>query len=185
MKSQSQLQKLIHQLLEAKQELHRLLFDEAYPGELGEPSDPKQIGVVEAILGKPLSPSYRAFLELYNGWSSFAGDAKLLAIEDQRSKWVKERLKSLGFLFQEFEREDPFKEGAIPILLGERERDFLIMDPRTRRPDGEMDFISIDLTKERKRFTDFTSFLLHDLKLTQRLIVSERKGTKDDEEEED
>ena len=175
MTSPVEFQKLIHELSDSKRELDRLVFDEEYPHELSESASPQQIAALEGILRKPLPPSYRAFLGLHNGWSNFAGDAKILSVDDQEAEWVKERVKSLGFLFQEFEAEDPFTKGAIPILLGKREQSYLILDPRTVHPDGEMDFVSIHLTKEENRFKNFAEFLLHDLDLTGRLIQNEKK----------
>ena len=179
-----QLQKLIDDFADAFRERDRLLFDEEYPHEPGKPSSPKQLAMLEQILGKPLPPSYRAFLEHHNGWSDFAGGAKLLAVEDQRSEWVKKRILDFTTLFnEEKDVENPFKQGAIPILLGEDEKSFLVLDPRTVRPDGEMDFVQFDLTEEERRFKDFTSFLEHKLKLTQEIIDDEKHGTPDETEE--
>ncbi len=178
---QGRLNKLIAELAEAKRELDRLTLDEENVPELGKPCSARQIATLEGILGKPLPPSYRSFLELHNGWKSFDGDAKLLAVEDHGSGWVKERVKGLGFLFQEFESEDPFKEGAIPVLLGKKERNFLVLDPRTVRPNGEMDFVSYDLTEEEDRYKSFTSFLQDALKLTRELVKDEKEGTAEDE----
>jgi len=182
--SKVQLQKLIDDLAEAMRQRDRLLFDEEYPHELGKPSSPKQIATLERILGKPMPPSYRAFLELHNGWNKFDGGAKLLAVEDQGSAWVKKRLEDLDTLFyEEEEGENPFKEGAIPVLLGEDELNFLVLDPRTVRQNGEMDFIQFDLTEEEERFKDFTSFLEHKLNLTREIIDDQMKGSSDEQEE--
>lgn len=180
-----QLAKLLDELSAMKRELDRLVFDEEYPHELGQPCSPQQIAALEATVGRPLPPSYRAFMELHNGWSDFAGGAKLLAVEDHRAVWVAERVKSLGFLFQEFEPRDAFKHGAIPILLGKKDQSFMVLDPSTVRPDGEMDFISFHLTQEEHRFDSFFSFLLHDADLTRRLIEQEKKGTRDDKSSEE
>lgn len=172
---------LIADLAEAFRQRDRLVFDEEYPHELGRPCSRSQLAMLERILGKPLPPSYRAFLELHDGWDKFVGGAKLLAIEDHGAAWVKKRLEDLDTLFyEEQEVKNPFSEGAIPILLGEDERSFLVLDPRTVRPNGEMDFVQYDLTQEERRFGDFTSFLQHKLKVTLEIIDDQVKGFPDE-----
>jgi hypothetical protein len=182
MKNHVELKKLIHQLAEAQREYDRLVSDEEEEHELGSSASPKQIARLESILGKPLPPSYRAFLELHNGWGDFNGGAKLLAIEDQGSAWVKKRVKDLGDLLFEDDRRNPFMNGAIPILLGKDENNYLVLDPSKVRKDGEMDFVMYDYGEEERRFKDFTSFLRHYLKLTQALIKDEKEGTSDDDD---
>jgi hypothetical protein len=182
MKQPIQLQDLIHELAEARRKYDRLAFDEEYAHELGQPCSPNQIATLERILGKPLPPSYRAFLELHNGWNDFVGDAKLLAVEDHGSEWVKKRLLDLSTLFADF-GENPFNEGAIPVLLGNDARGFLIVDPRTVRQNGEMDFVSFHIVHEEDRFEDFTSFLQHKLNLLQERIDDQVKGVTDDDED--
>src|SRR3954453_21247224 len=115
MKDDTSLETLIRELMEAMLEYDRLAFDEERPHELGPPASPKQIAKLEGILGKSLPPSYRAFLELHNGWSHFDGGAKLLAVEDHESKWAKERLQAFARGFEDV-AENPFEIGAIPVL---------------------------------------------------------------------
>lgn len=175
---------LIMEIADAQRELDILVSDEELPIELGKPCTAKQIASLEGVLGKPLPPSYRAFLELHNGWKNFDGDASLLAVEDVQSKWVKERIKNLGFLFEETEDEDPFKHGAIPVMLGKDAQNFLVLDPRKIRPNGEMDFVSYDLTEEEDRYKDFTSFLMDFLQVTKSAIKSEKEGMSEEDDEE-
>jgi hypothetical protein len=170
---------LINELSAALRELDRLVFDEEYPHDLGAPCAPERLAALEQHLGQPLPPSYRAFLELHDGWTDFVGDAKLLAVEDHGSDWVKRRLKQLGTLFYDV-GENPLKAGAWPVMLGEDARGFVLADPRTTRPDGEMDFVSYDLAHEDKRFPDFTSFLEHKLRILRELIEEETEGVADD-----
>jgi hypothetical protein len=187
MEIHAKLQELIHELIGAKREYFRLAFDREPRFELGEPCSPQQIAKLAGILGKPLPPSYRAFLELHNGWNGFDGVTKLLAVEDHGQAWVRNRVESLSSLLQEYADENPFREGAIPILLGENEPAFTVLDPRKVRKNGEMDFVTFDLMQEQDRFKDFISFLQDDLAVTQELIEDEKKGTTADEidEEED
>ena len=185
MKKHADLQKLIHDLAEIKREYSRLAFDEEHRMKLGEPATPEQIAKLERRLGKPLPPSYRAFLELHNGWESFDGSLNLLSVQDQESDWVKEWLKMLLTLFRAVKEENPFEKGAIPVLLGEGEHDFLILDPRTVRKDGEMDFVKFHFAEVDDRFKDFTSFLRNDLEVERQLLENEKKGTPDNEEEDE
>lgn len=178
----AKLKKLIDNLASALCERDRLIFDEEYPHALGKPCSLKQIESLESILGKPLPPSYRIFMELHNGWSKFIGDAKLLAVEDHGSDWVKERLLALATLFADF-GENPFEEGAIPVLLGNTAKEFLIVDPRTVRENGEMDFVSFDICHEEDRFKDFTSFLQENLDILYQMIEDEKQGILDEEED--
>lgn len=179
MRKDLKLQELINKLVQAKREYEMLAFDEDESIVLGEPCSDEQIAKIESILGKALPPSYRAFLELHNGWDGFDGFGvnKLLSVEDHECDWVKKRVKSLRELFLE---DDPFKAGAIPILLGKDEQTFMILDPRKVREDGEMDFVTFDLIQEEKRFKNFAEFLQNDLEVTQELIEDEKNGMSDE-----
>ncbi len=182
---QARLQELISRLVKAKAEYTRLAFDKEECFQLGKPCSAAQLVKLADILGKPLPPSYAAFLELHNGWDRFDGLTKLLAVEDYEKTWVKSRVSELGSLLQKYGDENPFKEGAIPILLGENEPAFTVLDPRKVRKNGEMTFVSYDLTQELDRFKDFIAFLEDDLAVTQELIQEEKDGTIDDEFDED
>jgi hypothetical protein len=184
MQNDTSLKTLIREIMEAKLEYDRLAFDKERPHELGLPASPQQIAKLESILGKSLPPSYRAFLELHNGWSNFDGGAKLLAVEDHESKWVKERLRAFARGF-EADEENPFEIGAIPVLLGTNEHNFLVLDPSKIRKNGEMDFVMYDYTEEEDRFKDFTSYLRGELEALRRLNEEEKDGTPDEEEDEE
>jgi SMI1 / KNR4 family (SUKH-1) len=176
---------LIQTLAEAMREYDQLAFDEEYPHDLGPPATAEQIAKLEKILGKPLPPSYRDFLKLHNGWSDFHGGAKLLAVEDHGSKWVKQRIKEIGDLFFEDDSDNPFQQGMLPVLLGKDENSYLVLDPSVVRKNGEMDFVRFDYSQEEKRFKDFTSFLHNESKVMQELVEEERDGLSEDDEEED
>jgi hypothetical protein len=184
MAKKSDLKELIIELVAAQRELDRLMFDEDEPPSLGKPATSQQIATLEGVLGKPLPPSYRAFLELHNGWEDFDGEAKLLAVEDHGSKWVKKRVRELGDLFAETEDDNPFELGAIPLMLGKDTQNYLVLDPRKVRGNGEMDFVTYDLTVQEDRFKDFTAFLADALKVLKGAIKSEKEGDSDDEDEE-
>jgi hypothetical protein len=168
---------LISDLDEALRTYDRLAFDEVIDHPRGKPCTDRQLAKLEKMLGRPLPPSYRAFLEMHNGWGEFSGESRLLSVEDQRSDWVRERLDDIDELCDEEEVENPFANGALPVLLGEDTRSVLYVDPRTARPDGEMDFVALDIIEEERRFPDFTSFLEHKLGVLRRLIDKETHGT--------
>jgi len=182
MKDRKNLEELIRSLGEAKREYHRLAFDEEHIPELGPPASPAQIAKLERLIGKPLPPSYRNFLELHNGWKDFSGGASLLAVEDHESEWVKEKIRYWSDLFED-DSKNPFAKGAIPILFGEDENHFVVLDAETVQEDGEMEFVDYDYTEEHQRFNDFTSFLKYDLKIAKQLIDNQRLGIPTDEEE--
>ncbi len=83
-----QVNRVVSELLAARKELSRLSEEEEIGEKLGLPASAAQIAKVKKLLGKPLPPSYQAFLELHNGWDEFEGDAKILSAEDLNSDWV-------------------------------------------------------------------------------------------------
>jgi hypothetical protein len=167
---------LIHELDAALCEYDDLVFDEVIPHRRGKPATPAQLAKLGHRLGAPLPPSYRAFLELHNGWIDFSGESKILSVQDHGSEWVQDRLDDIGELCDEEGVDNWFEHGALPVLLGEDTEDVLLVDPRTARNDGEMDFIALDIIEEERRFATFTDFLRHKLDLLRRLIDKHRRG---------
>lgn len=174
----SRLNDVIQELFSAFQELDHLMFDEEIDHELGTPCTEAQLVELEKWLGFVLPPSYREFLSLHNGWNNFDGNAKLLAIEDFRSSWVSEKIHNLEILFYE-DGENPFDKGMIPILLGEDNDNFLLLDPTTEKSNGEMEFVAFDFTEEESRFQNFLSFLEAHLKSVKIIIDDEINGIQD------
>lgn len=184
--TKAELKKLIEDLILANREYFLLAYDDdEITLEFRAPASPEQILTLERLLGSPLPPSYKMFLELHNGSPYFSGELNLLSVEEQKAEWVKETLNMLSMAFDEIKKENPFENGAIPVLLGNYEPSFLIVDPRTVRPDGEMDFVEFYYGEEINRFKDFTSFLYHKLESQNQLIEKEKYGIPDDEEDED
>jgi hypothetical protein len=180
MELRSEVKKLVDDFVEASREYHLLRFDDEYSFRLGKPCSPKQIAALEKTIGKPLPPSYRAFLELHNGFDGFIGSRNLLAVEDQGDGWVEFELKKLGARFDEFGDINPFKQGAIPVELGEDDPVYLVLDPRKVRKNGEMDFVQYEYSKEENRYDSFVSYLQSELASVRRLIEKEKKGTADE-----
>lgn len=176
---------LVSQLADALREYDRLAFDEEYEHPLGSPCSPQQIAKLEKRFGRPLPPSYRAFLELHNGWGEVSGDAKFLAVEDHGKEWVSEHLDDLSEIFDEMDQDNPFSGGALVVFLGEESDQLLYIDPHTQRPDGEMDFVALDITTEEQRFPDFAAFLQHKIDLLHAMIDDEKNGVSADEEDDE
>ncbi|BCH25438.1 SMI1/KNR4 family protein [Mesorhizobium sp. L-8-3] len=181
MKESLPLPRLVEQLAQALRTYDKLAFDEEYDHELGEPASRQQLARLERKLSKPLPPSYRAFLELHNGWVNFAGDAKLLAVEDHDDEWVEDVLADLQEVFSDLDQENPFENGALPVMLGEDSRQAVYLDPQTLRADGEMDVVVLDINKEERRLPDFTSFLMYKLGLLREMIDNQTRGIDDRE----
>jgi hypothetical protein len=177
------LDSLVRELQDAKREYDRLAFDEERSRTLGPPAGAVQLATLERRLGHALPPSYRAFLELHNGWDEFSGGSKLLAADDHGREWVSERIAYWDALFED-DSVNPFKHGCLPVLFGEDENHFVVIDPRTVRSDGEMDFIDYDYTVEFARYPTFTHFLAHDLDVTRELIARQVDGVPSDDEAE-
>jgi hypothetical protein len=50
--------------------------------QLGLPATEEQIAALEQRVGRPLPPSYRTFLSLYNGWRQVDGETDLLSTDE-------------------------------------------------------------------------------------------------------
>jgi hypothetical protein len=181
MELRSEIKKLLDDFVEAKREYIRLCFDKEYSAKLGKPASPEQIAELEERIEKPLPPSYRAFLELHNGFENFIGIQNLLAVEDQDAGWVEGELERIGDNFEEFGGDNPFEKGAIPVQLGKDQPVYLVLDPKKVRKNGEMDFVEYDNTEEQNRFKDFASFLRSKVEAMRSLIEDEKEGTAEDE----
>ena len=177
------MQELVTELSAAMREYDRLVFDEEEPHEAAPPASPRQIAGLEHRLGIRLPESYRAFLEIHNGWSDFDGGSKLLAVEDQDSRWVKERIAYWNDLWPD-DLDNPFQKGALPVLFGTDENNFLVLEYDTSAEGGRPEFVMYDFMHEEKRYERFDSYLRHRLKILHYLIQRETEGYPDDEADE-
>lgn len=179
--NKSELEKLIKEIIKAKQKYELLVFDEKYSYILGPSASKQQIVFLEKKLGMPLPSSYRMFLELYNGWVNFHAGGNLLSIEDQGRNWVKDRINFWNNIW-DGETKNPFDCGAIPIFLGNNLNHFLVLDPNRSRENGSIDFVVFDNMAEFKSYDDFSLFLEHELDLMKMLIDREVNGVSDAED---
>jgi len=165
MRTTEDLRALLDELFTIKGDYIRLAFHEEHWMERGEPATAESLLALEKRIGKPIPPSYRAFLELHDGWKHFSGGVHLLSVEDQSSDWVREWLGMLDMAFVAIKEPNPFEHGAVPIALGEGEHSFLLLDPSSSRSDGEMNFVAYYFGEIQDTFEDFTSYLLRDMEI--------------------
>lgn len=171
---------LVADTLAAHQELSQLQFDAPADDVLAAPASPIQLGKLSGKLGMDLPPSYRAFLELHNGWRIFEGDLAILGSDDHDVDWVKERVKEWAGLFGSLNGEDIFASWGFPIMLGETSSRVLVFDRRTRRQDGELEVVAYDNTNEDGRYPTFADVLRKDLEVTREAIEQEKDGLPSD-----
>jgi hypothetical protein len=176
-KPETQIKDLVAELVELHREYWELAFDKKPPTELGPPAKPAQIAKLEKILGKPLPPSYRAFLELHNGWAGFDGDGKLLAVEDQGSEWVKEQILLHENAF-DGRAKSPFEKGMMPVMIGESIRNYMVLDQTKLRDDGEMEFLAYDSNERVGRYKDFAALLRAEVESSKLMSAELKKGKK-------
>lgn len=170
----NELRPTVDELAAALRRYDKLRFDEVQSRELGPPATEDELARLSRVLGFFLPPSWRAFLSMHNGWQNFRGTAKILSTADYELAWVRQRVKDWEDLLDG--QINPFGDGRKPILLGTDESSFLVVDPTTVRPDGEMSFIMYDYLEEERRFPDFASYLRHHLS-TMRALISREDGT--------
>jgi hypothetical protein len=181
--ARERLKGVVQQLIEKQKELAKLTEDEEASLQLGRPCSPRQLARVEQALGKPIPPSYRAFLELYDGWDDFEGDAKILGSDDVGAAWVKSRIAKKGALFIEFTKKNPLASFGFPIFLGPTSSRLAVLDTRKVDGEGEMPVITYDYTKKEDEYASFTAFLEGELETVDDLIKDAKEGVDDDEDE--
>ncbi len=181
--ARERLRAVVQRLIANKKELAKLMEDEEASLQLGKPCSPRQLARVEQALGKPIPPSYRAFLELYDGWDDFEGDAKILGSDDVGAAWVKSRIAKKGALFIEFTKKNPLATFGFPIFLGPTSSRLAVLDTRKVDGEGEMPVITYDYTKKEDEYASFTGFLEHELGTVDDLIKDAKEGVDDDEDE--
>jgi len=170
---------LVPRCFELEQELARarglddgFAFDEAVkPGATAE-----QLAALEARLKRPLPPSYRAFLSLWNGASfGFGGGAAVLGTEDHHAPHLQQRLRDKQALFAELAAASPFVSEPIPFLVGDS-RNMILFEPPVR-DDGELDLVSYYLTTAEHRDRDVVAFFTRQIaELEAALPAKKRKS---------
>lgn len=170
---------LVDELIATRRDRVRLREDEEAVEKLGKPCSPTEIGTLERRVGKPLPPTYRAFLEAHNGWEEFEGDFKILAVEDHDVPWVKGRIEELSGFFRTMTPEDPLTTWAFVIAIGETSGRLAVLDKRTKDDAGEMEVVTFEYTNQEYRFPTFADFLEHELEIERDIVKDLREGTEE------
>jgi hypothetical protein len=109
---------------------------------LGPPASDDQLAELEALLEKPLPPSYRTFLKLYDGWRMAAGDIDLLSVgemlrgprAEKIRKWQADAAKAGNHVAAE----------GLVIGFGEATSIKLLLNPNITDDDGEWQMVGDD-----------------------------------------
>lgn len=167
---------LVDGIRSANQELSILLRDRDSPQELGPPCTRQQIariGQVFGRLGARVPESFRSFLELHNGWSGFAGEAKILSVEDQDADWVR-RIASRSHEF--VGADSPFIR-MVPILLTmDSVVQMVFLDPSSAESSSEVGIVAYEHLEEEARFASFEAYLEARLHILNLAIESQTNG---------
>lgn len=168
---------IVARLLASERELELLQRDEELEDKRGAPSTPAALAKLQQRFGRPLPPSYRAFMEQHDGWADLSGEAKLLSVADQDATWVQERVEELEESFAEFNPgASPFASGCLPIFLGPYESNYAVIDPNSPTQEGEFEVVTYDTAEEEERFASFADYLRDRLSLIESLVASEKNG---------
>ncbi|RUV71948.1 MAG: SMI1/KNR4 family protein [Mesorhizobium sp.] len=169
-------EKLVSEIASAKAELERLMFDEESVPPPARPATERKIEIFEKKCGFPLPAAFRAFLLLHDGWPDFDGDAAIFGTGGRNQEWIEETLDDLWENFEDFGKENPIEEGAIPIVLGEDANTSLFMWPPDKEKGGEATFREYRLAELTHSYADFDEYLVHFLKSLRGAIDLERNG---------
>jgi hypothetical protein len=153
------MRQLVEQLAGAMQQYTVLQFRDDYPGEPGPPSTEAELATVRADLGRPLPPSYEAFLRLHNGWTDFIGEAPLLRAQDRHEPWFARRLARVRAHLTEFDMAG-LPEHAFLVVLHPDVSTLVYIDTSGPTRDGEFETVEYDIREdEQERHPSFRALL--------------------------
>jgi hypothetical protein len=132
------------------------------------PAREQDLRHLESRLKWRLPPSYREFLLRLDGWRKFRGVAQLLSVAQRDEPGMQAHLAEFQSLAGDI------AAGVIVIMAGEASGSLAYLDPKTRRPDGEMDVVEFSYAAgESARHPDFVAFLERWTAILLRLIAQE------------
>jgi cell wall assembly regulator SMI1 len=117
--------------------------DMADEQQLGSPAPESRIVDLETGLGRPLPPSYRAFLSMYNGWRmGVSGATDLLSVEEMLDGPRAERVREWRQLAQKLAQKYAGDEAevvarALVIGVSDVTPTRVLLDPETIDANGE------------------------------------------------
>jgi hypothetical protein len=167
-RNNDRLDRAIAEAFAANRHYYRVFFNMDADQTLGPPALEQDVRRFESQLGWPLPPSYRAFLLRHDGWRNFRGDAHLLSIGQRDEPGMQAHLAE----FQSLAGDEAL--GVIVIMAGEASGTLAYLDPKCRRPNGEMDVVEYAYADgELARRSDFIAFLEEWTATRLRLIARE------------
>lgn len=174
----AKVKQLVESLYKAHVDFEKVAYDEKYAGKLGKPATSDLIEKFEKKIGFSLPKDYKEFLIHSNGWTEFDGSAKLLSIKDQESSWLKNKISELK---EDWESEDPepFSKGAIPIMMGEDEENYVLLVPTEKNSAGEPIFISYDCMYIEEKYDSFSDYLKDELTMMNEMVEDASKEEPD------
>jgi hypothetical protein len=162
------LSRAIAEAFAAKRDYYRVFFNMDVDQALGVPAREQDLRRLESRLKWRLPPSYREFLLRHDGWRNFRGDAHLLSVAQRDEPGMQAHLAEFQSLAGDI------AAGVIVIMAGEASGTLAYLDPKTRRPDGEMDVVVFAYADaELARHPDFVTFLEQWTATLRRLIAQE------------
>jgi len=166
---------LIEKLADAMNRYEILAFDEDDYRELGKPCTAAQLAMAEQDLGQPLPPSYRAFLELHNGWTDFIREAPILAVEARHKPWFRRRAKEIRCHLKEF-NDPPFISFGFLILAHPDVSTVLYLDKTKPTGNGELEVVAHCLRQgELGRHPSLEGYFRHHLAMYEKMIEEEKQ----------
>ena len=166
----SEMASLVQELFTAKVE-HAKLTNDDTEMRLGAPSKDAQLLAIEEAMGAPLPPSYRAFLELHDGWRGFTGGLDILSSNERNDTTYTQNIASLLDAHSDIAEAERVPAQAIYVAASKDDSSLVYLDPRERRPDGEMAVVEYGREGEADRHESFAAFLQSHLALTRELIA--------------
>ncbi len=141
--------------------------------ELGPPAAEADLRKLEARLGRPLPPSYRAFLSLHDGWRMASGAMDLLSVREMLEGPVAAGIRK----WQDTARRagDAAAAEGLVIGLSSVTATRLLLDPR--RPDADGEWPVIQHCKgEEGEYPSFLAWLEESAEEFRELLREEQSG---------
>jgi hypothetical protein len=138
---------------------------------LGPPAPEAEIARLEASLGFLLPPSYRLFLSLHDGWTSFQANFSLLSIAEQLAGEARDYIRS--WKAKGWAGGEPLLIDGLVIGVELHEAKGYIIDTARRSDRDEMDIVYW-VFFETERYPDFLAMLQRKAQYMEEFIAEER-----------
>ncbi len=135
------------------------------------PATPTQIADLERAWGRPLPPTYRAFLEVCNGIDDELGTHRLLGTDDQ--KWAQKQVAQLSEFWEDFDATT-----VIPVAVPQAGIGIQDFAAFVRGDGAEMPIADWDRRSAFQRHKTFAAYLEHLVALEHRVAKANAKEKK-------